>query len=198
VGYFFGAYDVHADALFGGYRLAKTTTEVLAFYRSIRRRSLAPGVGPEPWRSALQPPADLRRLLAPRSAWAIQILDRDTHASAVEASQNMLAEPGVRSRIEIPAAACDVVLIPHPFAYGTSCDLTLLKAQGVALEDGFSFRSWSHSAINPPSLGADLNAVDGPGHARRQNARPPQGPAVRSVPANGLRRGAIGREGSAY
>ena len=38
VGYFFGAYDVHADVLFGGYRLAKTTTEVLAFYKYIRRR----------------------------------------------------------------------------------------------------------------------------------------------------------------
>jgi hypothetical protein len=38
IGYFFGAYDVHADVLFGGYRLAKTTTEVLAFYRYIRRR----------------------------------------------------------------------------------------------------------------------------------------------------------------
>jgi len=38
VGYFFGGYDVHADLLFGGYRLAKTATEVLAFYRSIRRR----------------------------------------------------------------------------------------------------------------------------------------------------------------
>ena len=39
VGYFFGAYDVHADVLFGGYRLAKSTTEVLAFYQYIRRRS---------------------------------------------------------------------------------------------------------------------------------------------------------------
>jgi hypothetical protein len=29
---------VHADVLFGGYRLAKRTTEVLAFYQSIRRR----------------------------------------------------------------------------------------------------------------------------------------------------------------
>jgi transposase len=38
VGYFFGAYDVHADVLFGGYRLAKTASEVLAFYKSIRRR----------------------------------------------------------------------------------------------------------------------------------------------------------------
>jgi transposase len=38
VGYFFGAYDVHADVLFGGYRLAKTSTEVLAFYKYIRRR----------------------------------------------------------------------------------------------------------------------------------------------------------------
>ena len=38
VGYFFGAYDVHADVLFGGYRLAKTTNEVLAFYKQIRRR----------------------------------------------------------------------------------------------------------------------------------------------------------------
>jgi homeodomain-containing protein/DDE superfamily endonuclease len=38
VGYFFGAYDVHADVLFGSYRLAKTTNEVLAFYRQIRRR----------------------------------------------------------------------------------------------------------------------------------------------------------------
>jgi Homeodomain-like domain/DDE superfamily endonuclease len=38
VGYFFGAYDVHADVLFGSYRLAKSTTEVLAFYKSIRRR----------------------------------------------------------------------------------------------------------------------------------------------------------------
>jgi hypothetical protein len=38
VGYFFGGYDVHADVLFGGYRLAKTTHEVLAFYKYIRRR----------------------------------------------------------------------------------------------------------------------------------------------------------------
>jgi hypothetical protein len=38
VGYFFGGYDVHADVLLGGYRLAKTTHEVLAFYKSIRRR----------------------------------------------------------------------------------------------------------------------------------------------------------------
>jgi hypothetical protein len=38
VGYFFGAYDVHADILFGGYRLAKTASEVLACYQSIRRR----------------------------------------------------------------------------------------------------------------------------------------------------------------
>lgn len=29
MGYFFGAYEVHADVLFGGYRLAKTTNEVL-------------------------------------------------------------------------------------------------------------------------------------------------------------------------
>ena len=32
VGYFFGGYDVHADVLLGGYRLATSTTEVLAFY----------------------------------------------------------------------------------------------------------------------------------------------------------------------
>lgn len=38
VGYFFGAYDVHADLLFGGYRLAKTAGEVLAFYKLVRRR----------------------------------------------------------------------------------------------------------------------------------------------------------------
>jgi hypothetical protein len=38
VAYFLGAYDVHADVLFGGYRLAKTTTEVLAFYKYVRRR----------------------------------------------------------------------------------------------------------------------------------------------------------------
>ena len=38
VGYFFGAYDVHGDVLFGGYRLTKTTHEVLAFYKYIRRR----------------------------------------------------------------------------------------------------------------------------------------------------------------
>src|ERR1051326_2994984 len=35
VGYFFGAYDFHADVLFGGYRLAKTTHEVLGFYKYI-------------------------------------------------------------------------------------------------------------------------------------------------------------------
>ena len=38
VGYFFGGYDVHADVLFGGYRLAKTTNEVPAFYKYIRQR----------------------------------------------------------------------------------------------------------------------------------------------------------------
>jgi len=38
VGYFLGGYDFHADVLFGGYRLAKTSNEVLAFYKYIRRR----------------------------------------------------------------------------------------------------------------------------------------------------------------
>ena len=38
VGYFFCADDFHADVLFGGYRLATTTSEVLAFYKYIRRR----------------------------------------------------------------------------------------------------------------------------------------------------------------
>ncbi|HEY3059583.1 MAG TPA: transposase [Chloroflexota bacterium] len=38
VGNFFGAYGVHADVLSGGYRLARSTSEVLAFYKSIRRR----------------------------------------------------------------------------------------------------------------------------------------------------------------
>jgi len=38
VGHYFGAYDVHSDVLFGGHRLAKTTTEALAFYKSMRRR----------------------------------------------------------------------------------------------------------------------------------------------------------------
>jgi hypothetical protein len=38
VGYFFGAYDVHADVHFGSYRLAKMTNEVLVFYKQIRRR----------------------------------------------------------------------------------------------------------------------------------------------------------------
>jgi len=38
VSYFFGAYDLHADVLFGSYRLAKTAPEVLACYRSVRRR----------------------------------------------------------------------------------------------------------------------------------------------------------------
>jgi len=32
------AYDVHADVLFAGYCLAKSTAEVSAFYKSIRRR----------------------------------------------------------------------------------------------------------------------------------------------------------------
>ena len=38
VGYLFAAYDVHADHLFGAYRLAKSTVEVLACYQRIRRR----------------------------------------------------------------------------------------------------------------------------------------------------------------
>lgn len=43
VGYFFGGYDVQADVLFGGCRLAKTTDEVgevtIAFRRYLRRRN---------------------------------------------------------------------------------------------------------------------------------------------------------------
>jgi DDE superfamily endonuclease len=37
-GYFLGGYDVHDDLLFGGYLLAKTSGEVLAFYQAVRRR----------------------------------------------------------------------------------------------------------------------------------------------------------------
>ena len=37
-GYFFAACDFHADVLFGGYRLANTTSDVLAFCGYIRRR----------------------------------------------------------------------------------------------------------------------------------------------------------------
>src|SRR5262245_41934258 len=36
--YFFGAYDVHADTLFGSSRRAKDAAQVLAFYCTIRRR----------------------------------------------------------------------------------------------------------------------------------------------------------------
>lgn len=38
VGYFLAAYDVHADRLFGAYRMAKTAPEILALYRTIRQR----------------------------------------------------------------------------------------------------------------------------------------------------------------
>jgi hypothetical protein len=40
VRYFFGAYDVHRDVLFGGYRLAKTTSEAEELVRRSPRESV--------------------------------------------------------------------------------------------------------------------------------------------------------------
>jgi hypothetical protein len=50
VAYFFGACDVHADVLFGVYRLAEMTHGVLAFYPQIRlaTRSFARILAPVP------------------------------------------------------------------------------------------------------------------------------------------------------
>ena len=43
----------------------------------------------EPWRSALQPPADLHRLLAPRSAWAILGLASGEPAFAARVAEGL-------------------------------------------------------------------------------------------------------------
>src|SRR5260370_41178151 len=57
--------------------------------------ALAPRLDPEPWRSTLQSPADLRRPLAPRSAWALLGL----------ASGEPLFAARVAERLEGPVAS---------------------------------------------------------------------------------------------
>ncbi|MDQ6670938.1 MAG: hypothetical protein M3069_09345 [Chloroflexota bacterium] len=63
--------------------------------------ALAPRVGPEPWRSALQPPADLRRLLAPRSAWAILGLASGEPAFAARVARGLDAPEASRARARL-------------------------------------------------------------------------------------------------
>jgi chromosome segregation and condensation protein ScpB len=64
---------------------------------TIAELALAPSLGPEPWRSALQPPADLRRLLAPRSAWAILGLASGEPAFAARVAKGLDAPEASRA-----------------------------------------------------------------------------------------------------
>ena len=68
---------------------------------NIAEVALAPSVSPEPWRSALQPPADLRRLLAPRSAWAILGLASGEPAFAARVARGLDAPEASRARARL-------------------------------------------------------------------------------------------------
>jgi hypothetical protein len=61
----------------------------------------APRLNSEPWRSALQPSADLRRLLAPRSAWAILGLASGEPAFAARVARGLDAPEASRARARL-------------------------------------------------------------------------------------------------
>jgi chromosome segregation and condensation protein ScpB len=63
--------------------------------------ALAPRLSPEPWRTALQPPFDLRRLLAPRSAWAILALASGEPAFAARVAEGLDAPEASRARARL-------------------------------------------------------------------------------------------------
>jgi chromosome segregation and condensation protein ScpB len=71
----------------------------------------APGLGPEPWRTALQPPTDLRRLLAPRSAWAILALASGEPAFAARVAQGLDAPEASRARARLKCEGL-IALLP--------------------------------------------------------------------------------------
>jgi chromosome segregation and condensation protein ScpB len=58
-------------------------------------------LGTESWRTALQPPTDLRRLLAPRSAWAILALASGEPAFAARVAEGLDAPEASRARARL-------------------------------------------------------------------------------------------------
>lgn len=57
----------------------------------------------QPWLAALQPPADSRRLLAPRSAWAILALASGNHRFAARIAAGLSAPEASRARARLKA-----------------------------------------------------------------------------------------------
>jgi Mu transposase, C-terminal len=65
---------------------------------------------PEPWRAALRPPTDLRRLLAPRSAWAILALAAGDARFAARVADGLDAPEASRARARLEAHGLVAVL----------------------------------------------------------------------------------------
>jgi hypothetical protein len=65
---------------------------------------------PEPWRAALRPPTDLRRLLAPRSAWAILALAAGDARFAARVADGLDAPEASRARARLKADGLIAVL----------------------------------------------------------------------------------------
>jgi hypothetical protein len=85
-------------------QLADVGTEISAAGQAslhVAEPAFASTLGDEPWRSALRPPADLRRLLAPRSAWAILALACGEHQFAARMAHGLDAPEASRARARL-------------------------------------------------------------------------------------------------
>src|ERR687883_485349 len=76
-------------------------------------RSFAEGStsAPDPWRAAPRPPTDLRRLLAPRSAWAILALVSGDARFAARVANGLDAPEASRARRRLEADGL-IALLP--------------------------------------------------------------------------------------
>src|SRR5260370_35507435 len=128
---------------------------------NIATPALAPSLGPEPWRTALQPRADLRRLLAPRSAWAILGLASGDASFAARVADGLDAPEASRARARLKKEGL-IALLPLLAARAGRawCSLSDPMALG-RLRDDPRFLS-SGGADGPAQLQADERAPDRP------------------------------------
>ena len=85
----------------------------------------------QPWLAALQPPADSRRLLAPRSAWAILALASGDHRFTARIAAGLSAPEASRARARLKADGL-IPLLPLVTARAGQAWYTLSDHDGLA------------------------------------------------------------------
>jgi hypothetical protein len=122
--------------------------------------ALADARAPEPWRAALRPPSDLRRLLAPRSAWAILALAAGDARFAALVAAGLDTPEASRARARLKADGLIAVLPLLQARAGRAWCATSTTADLARLfDDPRVLSTGHHSQLQGYVRGAELAAL---------------------------------------